>query len=48
MRGMNFDPETSPWNMPELKAHYGYPAALVFMLLVAVSLVAFFKWKKWL
>ncbi|TIU86830.1 MAG: magnesium and cobalt transport protein CorA, partial [Mesorhizobium sp.] len=21
--GMNFDPETSPWNMPELKAQYG-------------------------
>ena len=21
----------SPWNMPELKAYYGYPAALLFM-----------------
>ncbi|UCI07526.1 magnesium/cobalt transporter CorA [Mesorhizobium sp. B1-1-8] len=46
--GMNFDPGTSPWNMPELKAYYGYPAALVFMAIVAVGLVAFFKWKKWL
>lgn len=46
--GMNFDPETSPWNMPELRAYYGYPSALAFMVLVAVSLVAFFKWKKWL
>ncbi|CAN7310344.1 magnesium/cobalt transporter CorA [Mesorhizobium sp. LjNodule214] len=46
--GMNFDPETSPWNMPELRAHYGYPAALGFMAAVAVGLVAFFKWKKWL
>jgi magnesium transporter len=46
--GMNFDPESSPWNMPELKAYYGYPAALLFMAVVAISLVAFFKWKKWL
>jgi magnesium transporter len=46
--GMNFDPDSSPWNMPELKSYYGYPVALAFMVLVAVSLVAFFKWKKWL
>jgi magnesium transporter len=46
--GMNFDPETSPWNMPELKAYYGYPASLLFMLAVAVGLIVFFKSKKWL
>ncbi|TKB14702.1 MAG: magnesium/cobalt transporter CorA [Mesorhizobium sp.] len=46
--GMNFEPESSPLNMPELKAYYGYPAALLFMLAVAIGLVAFFKWKKWL
>jgi magnesium transporter len=46
--GMNFDPDASPWNMPELRAYYGYPAALAFMLAVAVGMVAFFKWKKWL
>ncbi|UDL92312.1 magnesium/cobalt transporter CorA [Mesorhizobium sp. PAMC28654] len=46
--GMNFDPESSPWNMPELKSYYGYPAALFFMLLVAMGLIAFFRWKKWL
>lgn len=46
--GMNFDPESSPWNMPELKAYYGYPASLMFMAIVAVGLIAFFKWKKWL
>jgi len=45
---MNFDPDTSPWNMPELKAYYGYPTALVFMLVVAIGLIAFFRWKKWL
>ena len=46
--GMNFDPESSPWNMPELKAYYGYPSSLLFMALVALALIAFFKWKKWL
>ena len=46
--GMNFDPNSSPWNMPELRAYYGYPASLVFMLLVAIGLIAFFRWKKWL
>ena len=46
--GMNFDPAASPWNMPELKAYYGYPSALLFMVLVAAGLIAFFKWKRWL
>jgi magnesium transporter len=46
--GMNFDPDTSPWNMPELRSYYGYPAALVFMFLVAVAMFGYFKWKKWL
>jgi len=46
--GMNFDPDASPWNMPELRAYYGYPAALAFMAVVAVAMYAYFKWKKWL
>lgn len=46
--GMNFDPEASPWNMPELRSYYGYPAALLFMLALAIGMYAFFKWKKWL
>lgn len=46
--GMNFDPDSSPWNMPELRAWYGYPAALLFMLAVALGLMAYFRWKKWL
>jgi magnesium transporter len=46
--GMNFDPAASPWNMPELEWAYGYPTALGFMALIAVSLVVYFKWKKWL
>ena len=45
---MNFDPASSPWNMPELLSYYGYPAALGFMALVALSLVLYFRWRKWL
>lgn len=40
--GMNFD------YMPELHWKYGYPFALSLMLLVALSLIGYFKWKKWL
>ncbi|MBX3577204.1 MAG: magnesium/cobalt transporter CorA [Rhizobiaceae bacterium] len=46
--GMNFDPASSPWNMPELSSYYGYPAALGFMAVVAVVMVLIFKRKKWL
>jgi magnesium transporter len=46
--GMNFAPDSSPWNMPELRAYFGYPAALASMVVVALSLIAFFRWKKWL
>jgi magnesium transporter len=46
--GMNFDPEASPWNMPELGWFYGYPAALMLMLAVAVSMLVFFRRKGWI
>jgi magnesium transporter len=46
--GMNFDPDASPWNMPELRAWFGYPAALGFMLAIAVALLIYFRRKKWL
>ena len=46
--GMNFDTAVSPWNMPELEWRYGYPAALGFMFVVALSLLGYFKWRKWL
>lgn len=46
--GMNFNPDASPWNMPELKSYFGYPIALVLMLLIAVLTVLYFKRKKWL
>lgn len=46
--GMNFDPDASPWNMPELRAWFGYPGALLFMALVALGLILYFRRKKWL
>jgi magnesium transporter len=42
MYGMNFK------FMPELEWHYGYPMAVVFMLLAAALPYLFFRWKKWL
>jgi magnesium transporter len=46
--GMNFDPASSPLNMPELKWYFGYPFAIVLMLLVSGGMVYFFKRKGWL
>ena len=40
--GMNFKA------MPELDWWWGYPAALVLMVLVGVGPYVFFRWKKWL
>ena len=46
--GMNFNPEVSPWNMPELNWRYGYAAVWLVMLLVAGLMVLYFRRKKWL
>ena len=40
--GMNFE------IMPELKWQFGYPAAVVMMVVAAVLPYVFFRWKKWL
>jgi magnesium transporter len=40
--GMNFK------HMPELDWQFGYPSALVLMLVAAVLPYLFFKWRKWL
>lgn len=45
--GMNFDPEISPFNMPELSWYYGYPFALGLMLATALVMLIYFKRKKW-
>jgi magnesium transporter len=45
--GMNFDPDASPYNMPELRWRYGYPAVLVLMLLIAIGMFRWFAHKRW-
>jgi magnesium transporter len=40
--GMNFK------HMPELDFEFGYPLAIVVMVLAAVLPYMWFKWKKWL
>jgi len=42
--GMNFDPEASPFNMPELGWYLGYPFALFLMGSIALGLLIYF-WK---
>ena len=46
--GMNFNPEKSPWNMPELNWYWGYPFSLLLMAAIALALLAFFRRKGWL
>lgn len=46
--GMNFDPDASPWNMPELDWFFGYPFALTLMLLLAGGMLLFFWRRGWL
>jgi len=46
--GMNFNPEKSPLNMPELNSPYGYPVALGVMAATIIGLYAYFKRKEWL
>ncbi len=43
--GMNFNPEASPFNMPELNWYWGYPLCWAVMLATAASLIYFF-WKR--
>ncbi len=45
--GMNFDPDISPWNMPELKTRCGYPAVLFSMVVIAAALTRYFYRKGW-
>jgi magnesium transporter len=40
--GMNFE------NLPEIKWEYGYPLALVLMVVAGITSLIYFRWKKWL
>lgn len=46
--GMNFNPDKSPLNMPELSWYYGYPFALGLMAVVGIVMLVYFRRKKWL
>jgi len=46
--GMNFDYESSPYNMPETHWYLGYPFAIGLMLIVAAGILWFFKSKGWI
>ncbi len=46
--GMNFDPDVSPWNMPELRWYYGYPFAWGLMGVTLVISLGFYMWRGWL
>lgn len=46
--GMNFDPDYSPWNMPELRWYWGYPLVWALMIGVTLGLLAFFYRKGWI
>jgi magnesium transporter len=46
--GMNFNPEVSVWNMPELNWAYGYPATLGFMAMLSAGMIWYFRRKNWL
>ena len=45
--GMNFNPEVSRLNMPELNWPYGYVAVWGVIFLVALTMVIYFRRKKW-
>jgi len=46
--GMNFDIESSPWNMPELYWRFGYPGVMLFMALLALGMLWGFRRRGWL
>jgi magnesium transporter len=46
--GMNFRTDSSPWNMPELGWHYGYPFALAVMAASGAAMLLYFRRKGWL
>ena len=46
--GMNFNPQVSPLNMPELDWYWGYPFCLGLMSAIAIMLLVYFWRKGWL
>jgi magnesium transporter len=46
--GMNFNPEASPYNMPELNWRYGYPFVLGIMVASVIALLVYYWRKGWI
>lgn len=46
--GMNFDPDASPFNMPELRWRYGYPVSIVLMAASVGGLLFYYRSRGWL
>ncbi|MGG6292802.1 magnesium/cobalt transporter CorA [Leptolyngbya sp. AN02str] len=45
--GMNFNPDSSPLNMPELEWFWGYPLCLLVMGSIALGLILYFRKQGW-
>jgi len=45
--GMNFNPEASRWNMPEVNWQLGYPFALLLIVLTSMGSLVYFLRKGW-
>ncbi|WP_390883350.1 magnesium/cobalt transporter CorA [Kovacikia minuta] len=45
--GMNFNPDKSPFNMPELNWYWGYPVCLAVMVTTGIVMVFFFWRRGW-
>jgi magnesium transporter len=45
--GMNFDPDVSPWNMPELRARYGYPLVMLLFAAIGIGMAWMFRRRGW-
>ncbi len=46
--GMNFRPDVSPLNMPELSWYFGYPFALGLMVATVTGMLLFFRQRGWI
>ena len=46
--GMNFDADASPYNMPELRLRYGYPAFWGVMIVTVLGMLGLFWRKGWI
>lgn len=45
--GMNFSNPDSPWAMPELHSHYGYPLVWLVIFAMIAGMLVFFKRRGW-